>query len=434
MVWPGVERLSVAIDDSSDEGFREVAMSRGLISAKVLRGLPIPGDLGTPDDLNELLMIALPSLSEIVWLDNYRYYVDTPISLSWLTSERLRGPEPLRALQVASGAIPEVLTAYSPPPDSAAAPAPIKIACLGIENRDRRSPLRLPPVFASTLVELTLDPVAKDEVWEHFVADNTQLEFPCLRVLALHFDDPQCGVMFPYSDKEMATSRSLTSTKFGTPLFPALTSLKICKFPGHLNQFLSLFAASPLSKLYIGGFNRLIPDELDLTPFTGLRSFGVCFIDPIIWLQNEYISDCLTSICQTASSKLQSLMLNMYIRDDFGFPAMEPVFADSLVSLTLLGEISSEDVGYLLLQLPKLKWLSLLCSVVPYIPSNEMLVELCQEESKRYLSRSVNMSLRCLRAARLQEEAYYANDMCPFSLSDTITQKLSLYRGLIFDL
>ncbi|KAJ2498791.1 hypothetical protein IWW47_003434 [Coemansia sp. RSA 2052] len=299
---------------------------------------------------------------------------------------------------------------------------------------DRRSPLRLPPVFASTLVELTLDPVAKDEVWEHFVADNTQLEFPCLRVLALHFDDPQCGVMFPYSDKEMATSRSLTSTKFGTPLFPALTSLKICKFPGHLNQFLSLFAASPLSKLYIGGFNRLIPDELDLTPFTGLRSFGVCFIDPIIWLQNEYISDCLTSICQTASSKLQSLLLNMYIRDDFGFPAMEPVFADSLVSLTLLGEISSEDVGYLLLQLPKLKWLSLLCSVVPYIPSNEMLVELCQEESKRYLSRSVNMSLRCLRAARLQEEAYYANDMYPSGLSATITQKLSLYRGLIFDL
>ncbi|KAJ2556420.1 hypothetical protein GGH95_005371, partial [Coemansia sp. RSA 1836] len=274
MVWPGVERLSVAIDDSSDEGFREVAMSRGLISAKVLRGLPIPGDLGTPDDLNELLMIALPSLSEIVWLDNYRYYVDTPISLSWLTSERLRGPEPLRALQVASGAIPEVLTAYSPPPDSATAPAPIKIACLGIENMDRRSPLRPPPVFASTLVELTLDPVAKDEIWELFVADTTQLEFPCLRVLTLHFDDPQCGVMLPYNDEEMATSRCLTSTKFGTPLFPALTSLKICKFPGHLNQFLSLFAASPLSKLYIGGFNRLIPDELDLTPFTGLRSFG----------------------------------------------------------------------------------------------------------------------------------------------------------------
>ncbi|KAJ2452942.1 hypothetical protein GGF42_003922 [Coemansia sp. RSA 2424] len=232
----------------------------------------------------------------------------------------------------------------------------------------------------------------------------------------------------------MATSRSLTSTKFGTPLFPALTSLEICTFPGHLNQFLSLFAASPLSKLYIGGYNRLIPDKLDLTPFTGLRSFGVSFIDPIIWLQNEYISDCLTSICQTSSSKLQSLTLDMYIRDDFGFPAMEPVFADSLISLTLMGEISSEDVGYLLLQLPKLKWLSLLRSVVPYIPSNEMLVELCQEESKRYISRSVNMSLRCLRAARLQEEAYYANDMYPFSLADTITQKLSLYRGLIFDL
>ncbi|KAJ2437127.1 hypothetical protein GGF42_008727 [Coemansia sp. RSA 2424] len=232
----------------------------------------------------------------------------------------------------------------------------------------------------------------------------------------------------------MATSRSLTSTKFGTPLFPALTSLKISKFPGHLNQFLSLFAASPLSKLYIGGFNRLIPDELDLTPFTGLRSFGVCFIDPIIWNQNAYISHCLTSICQTANSKLQSLMLNMYIRDDFGFPAMEPAFADSLVSLTLLGEISSEDVGCLLRQLPKLKWLSMQSSVVPYIPSNEMLVELCQEKSKGRLSRPVNKSLRCLRAGRLQEEAYYANDMYPFGISGTVTQKLSLYRGLVFDL
>ncbi|KAJ2332466.1 hypothetical protein GGI00_002774 [Coemansia sp. RSA 2681] len=279
-----------------------------------------------------------------------------------------------------------------------------------------------------------LDPVLKDKVWEHFVADNTQLEFPCLRVLALHFDDPQCGELSTDADEEMATSRSLTSTKFGTPLFPALTSLEICKFPGPLNQFLSLFAASPLSKLYIGGYNRLIPDKLDLTPFTGLRSFGVCFLDPIFWLPDEYISDCLTSICQTASSKLQSLTLDMNISDDFGFAAMEPLFADSLVSLTLRGEISSEDAGYLLMQLPKLKWLSMRNSVVPYIPSNEMLVELCQEESKGHLSRPVNKSLRCLRAEKLQAIPYYTNDMYPLSFSLTAVYEVSLYRGLIFDL
>ncbi|KAJ2745606.1 hypothetical protein GGI20_002041 [Coemansia sp. BCRC 34301] len=147
--------------------------------------------------------------------------------------------------------------------------------------------------------------------------------------------------------------------------------------------------------------------------------------------QTDY--DCLHA-CQTASPKLQARTLEMNAYEDFKLEAIEPEFADSLVSLTLKGLISTFDVAGLLWQLPKLKWLRMECIVVSQMPSNDDFIEECRSERKDNIFKPINKSLRFLKAVDLQKSSYLLSvqdfsDPLPY----TADLELSLHRGLVLD-
>ncbi|KAJ2017381.1 hypothetical protein GGI14_003036, partial [Coemansia sp. S680] len=180
-----------------------------------------------------------------------------------LINERLYGSTPLQALRISSDCALELkghdyqdpshpivlerLTIYSP---------------IAVGHRD------LPLVMASTLVHLTLGEICVDWFWSSFVADGApgsaggSLVFSCLRSLNLTFPRPpregghQGDVtnfevsrrpegLIPDSESE---SRSYTtSSTFGRPQFPVLTTLAVGFFPRNYGRLLSLFAASPIT-------------------------------------------------------------------------------------------------------------------------------------------------------------------------------------------
>ncbi|KAJ2901954.1 hypothetical protein GGI21_004618 [Coemansia aciculifera] len=215
------------------------------------------------------------------------------------------------------------------------------------------------------------------------------------------------------------------------PLFPVLSQLSILRLPGDVNQFLSIFYDSPISKLYINGNITMIPDKLALKPFEHLRSFGLSFPWSIMEFEGEHFTNCLSSVCASASPNLQALTLEVSTDGRIGFVDMKSAFADSLVSLTLNGDISTEDVIVLVQQFPRLKWLNLKGTLLEFISSDYGLAGQVSRESKDNELTSVNTSLRFLRAVSLSEYDYFDSYDPP---SFVEAKETSLCRGLISDL
>ncbi|KAJ2025343.1 hypothetical protein GGI06_000626 [Coemansia sp. S85] len=178
-----------------------------------------------------------------------------------LISERFYGPTPLRALSIVNFGFPNRETLYQ-----YQAVAPIAVARLHIDHFDCTPSLQLPPVLASALVEVSLKLVVPERVRDPFVADGLEgspggkLVFSCLQSLLLGFLDESLlisgagvdgriqeidGSMLLYD----GTPRFMRSAMFGSLAFPQLTSLEIRHFCLELADFLSIFAASPISKL-----------------------------------------------------------------------------------------------------------------------------------------------------------------------------------------
>ncbi|KAJ2406731.1 hypothetical protein GGF41_006903 [Coemansia sp. RSA 2531] len=233
------------------------------------------------------------------------------------------------------------------------------------------------------------------------------------------------------------TTRYLSSTKFGTPLFPSLTKLEIRHFPYDLNQFLSLFAASPISKLTIHISMAMITHEWNLSRFVGLRSLSVHITDRLSLADQGLAMDCLSILFYSVNSNVQALNLEMSLCRDFEFKDLSTeMFEENLVSLTLKCEIDVEELDLLLCSFSNLRRLILHSIIADFVPSTSEIVRILRSPDAAEMLVPSCRSLQFLHADGLR----YYDDDDPSDLSSeskstfTLTYELALYRGLLFDL
>ncbi|KAJ2864223.1 hypothetical protein GGH94_003049 [Coemansia aciculifera] len=411
------------------------------------------------DPLNELLSAALPSLREISFLGPGASKVYHCIPIYQLISEHLGRPQRLQALLITSDSHPELMS------HSSRLSTPIRLTCLDINTIEmvKGAPLRLPPLLASSLVELRLGAIYFRKVWEPFVAPfKRDLVFSSLKSLTLCFlmrreiqprnhnaikfamdsededwwPEEYDGYNTPEGPDpcpEIDTPGYLESTKLGTPKLLVLTSLEIRRFPGSLNYFLTLFEPSPITTLSLWSLKHRITVEMDLTLFRELRSLSVRFLDAIDGVDEERIGIALPYMFRTVNPKLQALTLMMHIYEPFKLELGTPSFADNLTSLTLEGHIVLDHVIALLPLLTNLQRLNLFASVTDSVPAAAFMGKYKQEIAPHLLP-PLSISLHCVRAENLQKFAEEAFWTIYTDIPRTAAEEVSLYRHLILDL
>ncbi|KAJ1814079.1 hypothetical protein LPJ60_006147, partial [Coemansia sp. RSA 2675] len=166
-VWSGVQKLLLDTNRCTAKGVTKKDMKD---SEKSLH------------ELNGLLSAAFYSLSEILFLGPGADKPFHSIPINLLINERLSGSQPLRILRISSDIHPNLTSHLS---------TLIQLTCLDIntiEMEGNGSPLTLPPLLASTLVELRLGSVYVNQVWEPFEASpEGGLVFVSLKSLMLCF-------------------------------------------------------------------------------------------------------------------------------------------------------------------------------------------------------------------------------------------------------
>ncbi|KAJ2695913.1 hypothetical protein H4218_004947 [Coemansia sp. IMI 209128] len=127
-----------------------------------------------------------------------------------------------------------------------------------------------------------------------------------------------------------------------------------------LTDFLSVFAACPISKLVIRIPTDTIPFDWDLSAFSGLRSFAIHIMRPNELDDMMPVLNCLSLMFMSAGSHLQELTVEMSICRGYTFDTLDTgAFGESLVSLTLKCEIAPEELDVVLGGYPNLKKLYL---------------------------------------------------------------------------
>ncbi|KAJ2264050.1 hypothetical protein GGI01_000179 [Coemansia sp. RSA 376] len=404
--------------------------------------------------------VAMPQLYQTVVID-----IDEPTKKQsthgegnklQLINARLGGPQPLRVLRITSDIHLDFARRLSQ------LSTPIQLTCLDINTIEMTegAPLLLPPLLASTLVELRLGSVYVKKLWEPFIAPpSSSLVFSSLKSLTLCFtlgreiqprhsntikfamdsededwceedDDGHHGLSEMYPDPESSAPGHMASTKFGTPKFPVLTSLEIRRFPRSLKQFLSLFESSPITTLSLWSLKHRIPDDLDLSPFRELRNFSVRFLDVIDGADEELIDNSLSPIITTVNPRLRALTLMMHTYDPFKLELDAPSFADNLIFLTFEGHIILGHAVSLLPLLSNLQRLNIFASVTDSVPAAAFKREYKQKIAPHLLP-PLSTSLRCVRAEHLQKLAKEELWAITTHIPRNAAEEVSLYRHLL---
>ncbi|KAJ2896953.1 hypothetical protein IWW38_001866, partial [Coemansia aciculifera] len=234
-------------------------------------------DRESTDALNELLMQAMPSLCKIEFLGSADDEIYHGIPIDRLINEHLGGPKPLQVLRVVSNMHPALTSTHMADMSS----VPIQLTRLDLntsDGMDGGAALRLPPLLASSLVELRLGSVAANRIWEPFLPDTSaaagssragRLVFSSLKSLSLSFTKMceiksrfSSGIQYSIDDEDndwyeeedydhippggvdpdtpSSMPGHMISTRFGVPQFPMLHKLEIRRILRNVPQFLSL--------------------------------------------------------------------------------------------------------------------------------------------------------------------------------------------------
>ncbi|KAJ2688454.1 hypothetical protein IWW39_002220 [Coemansia spiralis] len=441
-VWSGVQKLLLDTSRCTAKGVTKKDMKD---SEKSLH------------ELNDLLSAVFPSLSEISFLGPGADKPFHSIPINPLINECLSGSQPLRVLRISSDIHPDLTSHLS---------TPIQLTCLDIntiEMEGNGSPLTLPPLLASTLVELRLGSVYVNQVWEPFEASSEGgLVFASLKSLTLCFslrrgiqprhpnavkysmgsededwwgeeDDGLHGISDSDKWRDVGSSGYMESKRFGTPQFPVLASLEIRRFSRDLELFMTLFEDCPLTSLSLWSLKGRMPEDLDLSSFDELRSLSVRFVDVINEYDDELIGNALSSIFTTANRRLQSLTLMIHSYDSFAPRLDEPTFADNLTTLTFEGHTPVFHYMSLLPLFSNLQRLNIFANVTGSVRAAEF-VGMYKSIVARDLEPPLSTSLQCVRAERLQKFASEERWAIYTDFPRTATEEVSLYRNLILDL
>ncbi|KAJ1899631.1 hypothetical protein LPJ66_001988 [Kickxella alabastrina] len=347
----------------------------------------IPYTLMDPSRLSPAAVNSIDIVEQLLRDHLYRHF-----PLNQLVDRCINGPVALEALDISTD-VPSALSQYQS--------TPLEVTDLRIRFVDFSAGSRFPRLIAKSLVSLSLDSVSASTLWEIFVASSTartaDLEFTCLQLLNLQFanisgfifatqrnhSDP---VDFP-ADPTIPASQYMQSQKYGTPRFPALLKLAVSRFPGQIQELLSLFASSPLQKLKVEGSRFELPSKLDISAFAKLKSLavscmGVEDLDP----DREYLQQLLHHIFKTPPAQLEYMSLAIgcqEIATDFS-QLLEISFADNLRVLRLDSFIDVSGTLLLLLaKLPRLQHLIITSAMCKPLRSIEQVVKTICNEGER---------------------------------------------------
>ncbi|KAJ2812249.1 hypothetical protein H4S07_001532 [Coemansia furcata] len=302
------------------------------------------------------------------------------------------------------------------------------------------------------LVELALNPVSVKDIWDPYVADGWQdsssgrLVFPRLQSLSLgFFDNDFVMVSFdPRPENEETGEETflddfkrcfMRSAKFGTLVFPVLTSLEIRHFHQGLTEFLSVFAASPISNFVLTVPNETIPFNWDLSSLTGLCSFAIRIMRPNELNDMVAIFYCLWLMFRSVSPQLRELTVELYICRGYKFGLFKAgTFGENLVSLTLKCEIEPEQLHVVLGAYPNLKRLHLHWIIAyPIAPTSELASRL-RAMGAATMQTPICRHLQFLRAEGLKHYKYLTIPTSASIAPTTVTTEVALYRGLLLNL
>ncbi|KAJ2097001.1 hypothetical protein GGI09_004070, partial [Coemansia sp. S100] len=452
-VWPGIERLRIDMNCSDNTTQSEVRQDFG-------PELPNHTEFGTGHlhhrALNEFLSRALPALREIEYYAFKAVEMYGTLPINGLIYERLHGNTPLRTLRIAADCGPDVSNASEKKrePD-----APVRIERLEIDYSKLSFSISIPPIMVSSLVELKLEPVIVDEVWNHFVSEavptstKAHLLFSSLKTLKLGFASNSDLFFFNRTAASRASDlssgdgdglfaniepRFMRSAKYGQPMFPVLTSLEIRHFPQNLGKFLTLFTASPITSLVICDLTFTSHVGLDLSKFRGLRSLGIRLTDPLNLDDVADINRALSATFSTVNPDLQHLTLAMStdseIDESLGIQLDAPPFAPSLRSLSLEGEYGQHDIEHLLQLFPYLHRLNVCAGVGEPITTVPKLVNKYRRAYKSRSLRPLHSTLRVLSAYKLRFFTGFGGSDCVPLFGDILDPEVDNYRGLLVDL
>ncbi|KAJ2810090.1 hypothetical protein H4S07_002872 [Coemansia furcata] len=305
----------------------------------------------------------------------------------------------------------------------------------------------MPPVIASSLVKLKLDPVVVDEVWRLFVSEvaptsaRSRLLFSSLQTLKLGFSSrheyflnkPVESRTFDVSSSDGDTMfskikpRYMRSAQYGRPKFPVLTTLEIHHFPRDVQKFLTLFTASPITSLVICDTPFSVRAALDMTKFRALRSLSFRITGVMDLRQTTNINEALSDVFSTVAPSLQRLTLAMEIDKSLGLQFVTPPFAENLRSLTLEGEYGQRDVVHILQLFPNLYRLDVCITVGEPITTVANLVDEYRRANTAQSLAPLNSSLRIMSA---YVQRYFTEPGRSYT-RHALAPGLDNYRGLL---
>ncbi|KAJ2065440.1 hypothetical protein GGI17_000253 [Coemansia sp. S146] len=447
-VWPGVERLRI---DTRYGDYNTQTKERQDFGPEYSGCNEIGTGHIYHKAFNELLSRALPSLREIEYYGDFTVEIYSAVPINGLIYERLHGSTPLRALRIAGDCGPDVSNENRKKrePD-----APVRIERLEIDTAEGMFSMSMPPIMASSLVELKLEPTIVDEVWKPFVSEvvptsnRAHLQFSSLKTLKLGFSSihehflnkPAGSRTFDLSSSDgdslfaKVKPRFMRSANYGRPKFPVLTSLEIRYFPRNLKKFLTLFAASPISSLVICDTPFTANIGLDMSKFHSLRSLDVRVTEAMNLREATNINGALSAIFSTVTPDLQHLTLAMDIGKGLGLQLEVPPFADSLSSLTLEGEYGQRDVKSLLQLFPHLRILNVCAIVSEPITTVLNLVDEYRRSNTAQLLAPLSSSLRVMSVYDKRYFTGYGGSNRVSHTNHTPALGLDNYRGLLVGL
>ncbi|KAJ2064159.1 hypothetical protein GGI17_001204 [Coemansia sp. S146] len=414
-VWPGIERLRIDMCYSDNTTQSEVRQDFG-------PELPDHTEFGTGHLYHKALNKFL-----------------------------LHGNTPLRTLRIAADCGPDVSNESGKKKEL---DAPVRIERLEIDYLEVSFSISIPPIVASSLVELKLEPVIVDEVWKPFVSEvvptstRAHLLFSSLKTLKFgfasnsefFFDRSTASRTFDLSSSDgnglfaKIEPRFMRSAKYGPPKFPVLTSLEIRHFPRSLETFLTLFAASPITSLVICDMTFTSDVGLDLSKFRGLCSLGIRITDPLNLDDVAQINRALSATFSTVNPNLQYLTLamstNTDIDESLSLQLEVPPFAHSLRSLTLEGGYGQRDSEHLLQLFPYLHRLNICAIAGEPITTEPNFVDEYRRANNSQSLTCLNSTLRVLNAYSLRFFTGTGGSDCVPLSGDMLDTELDNYRGL----
>ncbi|KAJ2024195.1 hypothetical protein GGI06_001094 [Coemansia sp. S85] len=242
--------------------------------------------------------------------------------------------------------------------------------------------------------------------------------------------------LFPQSesfitDTDDDSSSYTTSSTFGWPQFPALTTLVVAYFPKSYNQVLTLFASSPITRFSVLGSSFKLPSSINLSQFRHLRSIEAQIEDELPDYCSTFINKWLSDMLATAGSQLEHLSIMLGAEDGFRLRiTAPPAFARNITSLKLDDHIAIDDVGLILQQLPNLIKLELgPRTQVPIYSESELISALRTAEASHQLT-PLSTSLKLLRVWR--SELCTSQDQ--FNPNSSSRAYASFFKGMLVEL